>query len=430
MADRLPADILARARREPCLAIAAEAGVRLKSVATGEHAGPCPVCGGRDRFSINSDANVWNCRGCGRGGDAIDLWQHCHGGGFLAAIEALARWSADVASGEAGKAERPSGPSASARDGEAVAQVEPQEMAGSPPAANGGDAAGENPFRRKAQKRAYDLWRQGRPAGDLIAGYFARRSILFPDWPLRTVRQIDRLAYWHEGEVIFAGPAMLAAITGPDGKFIGVHRTWLDPDQPTGKAAITDPKTGEVLDAKKVLGSQRGGAIVLRGETGPDWPEPFAGVIGEGIETVLSFDALHGAGEALWCSINLDNMAGRAIGRIAHPTLRRQDRLGRLRTVKLPSDVPDMGDEKCLALPDAMVSALFLGDGDSDPFRTRAAMRRALARHGTGGRTVRQAFAPAGMDWNDELRARAHKADGPPAIGDSAAGERHKETLA
>jgi Toprim domain/CHC2 zinc finger len=38
-----------------------------------ERVGPCPKCGGADRFSVNVQKNLWNCRGCGLGGDAIDL---------------------------------------------------------------------------------------------------------------------------------------------------------------------------------------------------------------------------------------------------------------------------------------------------------------------------------------------------------------------
>src|SRR5271169_4124650 len=44
-----------------------------------ERTGPCPVCGGDDRFSINTEKQVWNCRGCGKGGDVIDLARHIDG---------------------------------------------------------------------------------------------------------------------------------------------------------------------------------------------------------------------------------------------------------------------------------------------------------------------------------------------------------------
>lgn len=39
-----------------------------------ERYGPCPKCGGTDRFSINTSKQVFNCRGCGaKGGGAIDF---------------------------------------------------------------------------------------------------------------------------------------------------------------------------------------------------------------------------------------------------------------------------------------------------------------------------------------------------------------------
>jgi CHC2 zinc finger len=55
-----------------------------------EHVGPCPHCGGKDRFSINPAKNVWNCRGCNKGGgDGISLEQFISGTDFLGAVEYL-----------------------------------------------------------------------------------------------------------------------------------------------------------------------------------------------------------------------------------------------------------------------------------------------------------------------------------------------------
>ena len=45
-----------------------------------ERVGPCPKCGGDDRFSINTAKGVWNCRGCDDGGDVIALVEHLDGG--------------------------------------------------------------------------------------------------------------------------------------------------------------------------------------------------------------------------------------------------------------------------------------------------------------------------------------------------------------
>ena len=48
-----------------------------------------PVCGGDDRFAINTAKGVWNCRQCGVGGDVIKLVQHLDGVDFIAACTTL-----------------------------------------------------------------------------------------------------------------------------------------------------------------------------------------------------------------------------------------------------------------------------------------------------------------------------------------------------
>jgi Protein of unknown function (DUF3631)/CHC2 zinc finger len=55
-----------------------------------EREGPCPVCGGTDRFSINTAKQVFNCRGCSVGGDIIALVAHLDGCDFNQAVEMLA----------------------------------------------------------------------------------------------------------------------------------------------------------------------------------------------------------------------------------------------------------------------------------------------------------------------------------------------------
>jgi hypothetical protein len=60
------------ARAVPILHELARRGINLQRKGS-EWEGPCPVCGGRDRFSVNPFEALWNCRGCQRGGDVIDL---------------------------------------------------------------------------------------------------------------------------------------------------------------------------------------------------------------------------------------------------------------------------------------------------------------------------------------------------------------------
>src|SRR5262249_21145204 len=63
-------------------------GHRLKRVGR-ELVGPCPRCGGHDRFSVNVQKQVWNCRGCAKGGDILDLVQHLDGVRLGAAVKSL-----------------------------------------------------------------------------------------------------------------------------------------------------------------------------------------------------------------------------------------------------------------------------------------------------------------------------------------------------
>src|SRR5262245_46093589 len=56
-----------------------------------ERYGPCTKCGGTERFAINASKQIWNCRGCQRGGDVISLVQHLDGCTFDAAVATLGR---------------------------------------------------------------------------------------------------------------------------------------------------------------------------------------------------------------------------------------------------------------------------------------------------------------------------------------------------
>ncbi len=342
------------------------------------------------------------CRHSGAAGDPIAMVRHVHGCGFAAAVEMLT-----------GKTELPRAEAKPLRDQKSEA------------------------YRQKERRRAWRIWEEGyaidpRKGGRLVRAYLEKRGIPFPGWPIPALREADRVAYWQWSKdarafvQIHEGPAMLAAITGPDGAFIGLHRTWIDLSRPNGKAAIADPETGEILDAKKVRGSQRGGRIILRSVSraasppAGGWPcdgaadsgrpavagSPSADlVIGEGIETVLSYEALRGNGTAeLWCGVNLDNIAGRAASQVPHPSATMRDRLGRERRRKVPGPEPAPDDRDCLAVPHHFATRILLGDADGDRFATQAAMIRARARLISTSGPARIDWAPDGQDFNDALR--------------------------
>jgi len=58
----------------------------------GEYQGPCPMCGGTDRFRVwpkEGNAGKWWCRQCGKHGDAIQFVRDVRGLGYLDACDCL-----------------------------------------------------------------------------------------------------------------------------------------------------------------------------------------------------------------------------------------------------------------------------------------------------------------------------------------------------
>jgi len=77
-----------QARAVPIEDELARRGIKLNGKV--ERAGPCPNCGGDDRFSINTSKQVFNCRKCGGRGDVIALVQFLDGTEFVEACTKLA----------------------------------------------------------------------------------------------------------------------------------------------------------------------------------------------------------------------------------------------------------------------------------------------------------------------------------------------------
>ncbi|MCV2870649.1 CHC2 zinc finger domain-containing protein [Defluviimonas sp. WL0002] len=336
-----------------------------------EWVGPCPRpgCGGRDRFSLSTRKNLFNCRICGAKGDQIALVQHVLGLDFLAALDWLCGPRPELTPEQRAERERTEAQNAARRAAEA------------------------EKYRRRAIARAREIWQQGVAAEDTpVRHYLDRRGItrtLLPRLPV-CLRFHPALPYMVErGPRDYAelhrGPAMLAAVQGPDGKFIGVHRTWIDLSQPKGKLVIAHPDTGEVLPSKKMEGTKKGGAIRLK----PGARIP-ALVMAEGIETTFSA-MVSGAmpDAAFWAGVDLGNMAGARM-------------LGRGQKY---AGIPDLTDAEAFVPPDWVRDLVFIQDGDSEPRLTRAkllaGLRRAKAtRPGLRARIVP---VPEGMDLNDVL---------------------------
>ena len=85
--------IIDRARAIPIEGEIERRGIKLGGRV--EATGPCPVCGGKDRFAVNTKKQIWNCRGCAKGGDVIALVEHIDGCSFAEAVALLAGESAE-----------------------------------------------------------------------------------------------------------------------------------------------------------------------------------------------------------------------------------------------------------------------------------------------------------------------------------------------
>jgi phage/plasmid primase-like uncharacterized protein len=76
------------ARARPIERVAASHGLKLRRSGA-EYIGPCPKCGGNDRFAVNIRKNVFNCRGCQTGGDVIGLVRFLDNCTFFEAVTNL-----------------------------------------------------------------------------------------------------------------------------------------------------------------------------------------------------------------------------------------------------------------------------------------------------------------------------------------------------
>lgn len=383
------------ARAVPVADVIAGRGIPLAGGGRDEMVGPCPVCGGTDRFSINTRKNVFFCRGSGRGGDAIALTEYLDGADFLAACETLTG-----AAPPRGEGTRLSPEQLAAREAERRAREAAR-------------ARDDNAYREAERRRLFErFWRPASPIeGTAAAAYLALRGIA-GKIPGPALRFYGQMPYAHgkgvdgAARVLHRGPALLAAITDDAGTFRGLHVTWIDLDAPKGKARVIDPDTGEVLPAKKVRGSLAGNRIMLV----PAWlGDARAVYAGEGIETVLSvWSALRATGADLDAAcfisgISLGNLAGPAMESVPHPTELVTDKAGHQRRQKVPGPVPDPG-RPAMPIPATCEHLVLLADGDSEPFATACAMARAEARFAAPHRHVRTAWAPAGADFNDVLQ--------------------------
>jgi putative DNA primase/helicase len=201
-----------------------------------ERAGPCPVCGGTDRFSINTRKQVFNCRGCAKGGDIIALVQHLDCRSFRDAVGTLT--------------------------GRRPPTIHEQRPRPQPANKDTGNTA-----------RALAIWNEAQhPCGTLVEAYFAHRRLTLPD-------EAAGEAIRFHPDCPFKGtlvPAMVALVRDViTNQPKAIHRTALDAE---GRKAWIDGND------RLSLGPVSGGAVKLT----PDEDVTLCLGIGEGIESALS----------------------------------------------------------------------------------------------------------------------------------------------
>lgn len=189
---------------------------------------------------------------------------------------------------------------------------------------------------------AHRIWKAAvPPAASLVETYLRSRGLDLPAG-CRSIRFAPCLKH-PSGSTL---PAMIAAVQAADGRFLGLHRTFIRRDG-SGKAPV-DP-------SRMSLGPIAGGAVRLAGAAD-------GMLIGEGIETVLA--GMHLSGRPGWAALSTSG-------------LRR------------------------LVLPDHVKSVTILVDAD-DPGEMAA--RAAAGRWVGEGRAVRLAHPPSVCgDFNDAL---------------------------
>jgi phage/plasmid primase-like uncharacterized protein len=268
-----------RAKEQDILATAIRYGASLKRVGN-EWVGPCPHCGGRDRFGINTNKGVFICRGAG-GGDSIGLAMHVAGLSFLEAVEELTgepppRGKAKPLSDEQ-KAER--GRLRKKREAEQRSREEEED-------------------RRRAARAdtAAGIWECCVPiAGTLAEKYLIGRGIPVPpmNWP-EQIGFAAEMPYWlDENREKACFPALVGRIQDIAGDTIAVQAVYLSPD---GRKIGREPN-------KLTFGPMAGGAVRLGGIA-----EHIH--ICEGMETGLAIRWLTGFNRPVWATLGTSGLSG------------------------------------------------------------------------------------------------------------------------
>lgn len=207
--------------------------------------GPCPMCGGKDRFIFDDKEGrgTYHCNQCGAG-TGLHLISHIKGWGMSQTVKEV---------------------------GKVVGSVEYKQP----------DAGPSDQQKKEALNKAW-AGAQAMREGDPAHTYLDKRT--GRPWASNALRYHAEM--WHPEEKK-TYPAMIAKVTDADNKPVSIHRTFLD----------MDGNKAKISKAKMVMSSTipDGSAIRLM-------PHDHIIGIAEGIETALSASFLFGV--PVWAAIS------------------------------------------------------------------------------------------------------------------------------
>ncbi|NSZ00519.1 P4 alpha zinc-binding domain protein [Agrobacterium tumefaciens] len=224
--------------------------------------GPCPVCGGKDRFRYTDRCGTGSffCNQCG-GGFGANLVMNYLGCDFANAAHAI---------------EQAMGLSPAPAPHIIAARIE------------------EKPHRdpQEGWRKCAQLWRLASNIreGDPAWLYLRNRGLAYHDRFRNHLRFHPALNYVEDGHVRQM-PALLAAVSSVAGEGVNIHRTYLT--ESGGKADVSTPKKMMVGEFPKGSAIRLGRAAETMG-------------IAEGIETALSASQMQGM--PVWSSVHANGL--------------------------------------------------------------------------------------------------------------------------
>jgi len=222
--------------------------------------GPCPICGGKDRFRFDNRRGLgdWFCNQCGSG-RGLDLLMKSQKLPFLDAAKLVL----------------------------SLAGIDQQQDAPTVPLPRKSYAEAEI---ASPTPRVIALLKQSCQIEDCEpARRYMQARGLWPLPPMHKLRAHPSVDYWQEGKRVGQFPALIAAVRDVNGQIVTAHVTYLE--QYGAKISIYEPR--KILSGMQ---GRAGCAVRLMHVDGE-----ILG-IGEGIETCFSAAAIHGM--PVWAALN------------------------------------------------------------------------------------------------------------------------------